>query len=288
MVEQIETGAGEFVIRWRGAAHVAGAPQAAAVALVAHGLNVQPRRMGPLIALLAANGIETVSVALHGHGENYVRRPPMAEAEARLESLRSVTYRLWRDEVYAAYRIAALRAAQLGAVPLHFLGYSLGGLIGCDLFADAADVHFDRMALFAPALRIRALSYILVPFLGAARIIIPSFSHPDYRTNRGTSLAAYAALYTAAANLARHAGPKINVPTLLFLDPRDEMVSYAGTERLLAEAHLTNWRLFRVEKDRSAVQRYHHLLIDAPSVGQATWAQMAAAVAAHLRGEQVR
>lgn len=272
---------GEFTIQWRSA------EQPVAVVLMAHGLNVQPCRMKPLIDLLAANGIEVVSVALHGHGENYTRRLELNTAEARLESLRSVTYRLWREELQAAYRVATLRAEQLGGVPLHLLGYSLGGLVGCDLFADEADVQFDRMALFAPALRIRAFSYVLAPFTGATRTIIPSFSPAGYRANRGTSLAAYAALYTAAAHLARHIGPKLNVPTLVFLDPKDELVSYGGTERLLAEADLTRWHLYRVEKDASATARYHHLLIDAPSVGQAVWEQIATATVAHLRGERV-
>jgi alpha-beta hydrolase superfamily lysophospholipase len=272
-----------FVLQW----HAPLPPQApVGVALVAHGLNVNPARMAPLIELLTANGIEAVSIALHGHGENYLRRPGLGATAARLESLRNVTYQLWRDEFYAAYQVAAQRAAQLDGAPLHLVGYSLGGLIGCDLFASAADVHFDRMALLAPALQIRGLSYVLAPFTGAGRVIIPSFAPATYRANRGTSLAAYAALYQAAAHLAHNAGPKINVPTLVFLDAEDELVAYAGTARLLARAGLTNWRLARVQKDNTAQQRYHHLLIDAPSLGQEAWARLAAAIVAHLRGAQ--
>lgn len=261
----------------------AGPPRAArAVALVVHGLNVNPKMMAAIVACLSAGGIEAISLALHGHGPNYLRRPDMAETEARLESLRRVTYQLWHDEVLAAYRIVAQRAAQLEGAPVYLVAYSLGGLMACDLFAATPGVEFARMVLFAPALRIRPLSYLLAPFQGAPRTIIPSFSPKSYRANRGTSLAAYAALYAAAANLARHASSKINVPTLVFLDPQDELVSYAGTSRFLRDASLTNWRLCPVEKDSTAEQRYHHLLIDAASVGQDRWRAMSAAVSAHL------
>jgi alpha-beta hydrolase superfamily lysophospholipase len=272
--------ADDFVLQWFPAAPL---QPVRAVALVAHGLNVKPVRMAPLAHCLTAHGIETLNITLHGHGANYVRRPGAQPDAARLESLRQVSYQLWRDELYAAYKIGALRAAQLGPVPVYLVAYSLGGLIGCDLFAGTPDVNFDKMVLFAPALQIQPLSYVLWPLLRAPRTIIRSFSPQGYRSNRGTSMAAYGALYTAAAHLGRAAGAKLNVPTLVFLDKQDELVSYGATARFLAERRLTNWRLYPVVKDSTAEQRYHHLLIDASSVGQATWDKIAAATIAHLQ-----
>jgi alpha-beta hydrolase superfamily lysophospholipase len=166
---------------------------------------------------------------------------------------------------------------------VYLVAYSLGGLIGCDLIAGTPDVNFDKMVLFAPALKIQPLSYILWPLLDAPRTIIRSVAPEAYRSNRGTSMAAYGALYTAAAHLGRTVGAKLNVPTLVFLDKQDELVSYRATARFLSEAGLTNWRLYPVAKDSTAEQRYHHLLIDASSVGQATWDKIAAATIAHLR-----
>jgi alpha-beta hydrolase superfamily lysophospholipase len=279
-VEAVMLYANEFVLQWFPAAP----PQPVyAVALVAHGLNVKPGRMAPLVQCLTANGIEALNVSLHGHGANYTRRPDLLPEAARLESLRQVSYQLWRDELYAAYKIVELRAAQRGHVPVRLVAYSLGGLIGCDLFAGTPDVNFDKMVLFAPALQIQPLSYILWPLFGVPRTIIRSFSPEGYRSNRGTSMAAYSALYTAVAHLGRTVGAKLNVPTLVFLDKQDELVSYGATARFLLAASLTNWRLYPVAKDSTAKQRYHHLLIDASSVGQATWDKIAAATIAHLR-----
>jgi alpha-beta hydrolase superfamily lysophospholipase len=265
------------------------APQpACAVALVVHGLNVAPAKMAAITSCLVENGIEAFSLALHGHGANYTPRQGLSEGAARLESLRQVTYRLWYDEVLAAHAVVAQRAAQLGDVPVHLVAYSLGGLVACDVFASAPRVRFARMVLFAPALRIRMMSYLLRPLASRSRFVFPSFSPREYRANPGTALAAYAALYTAAAHLAEHTSDKINVPALVLLDPQDELVSYRGTSRYLHAAGLTNWRLLKVRKDPTARQRYHHLVIDAVAVGDACWRELAAAVAAHLAPAAMR
>lgn len=271
---------GEYALQWFPAVPP---DSARAVALVAHGLNVDPARMACIIDCLTSNGIEALNVSLFGHGSNYVGRPVWSAQAARLESLRGVTYQLWREELRAAYEIAAQRAEKLGPVPLYLVGYSLGGLIGCDLFAAAPGVSFAKMVLFAPALQIRPLGYILGPLTRFPRIIIPSFSPAHYRSNRGTSMAAYAALYYAATNLRRNAGSKINVPTIIFLDPEDELVSFEGTQRFIDDAHLTNWRIYKVIKDPTAEQRYHHLVIDDSSVGQVQWAKIKAAMLRHLQ-----
>jgi alpha-beta hydrolase superfamily lysophospholipase len=253
------------------------------VALVVHGLNVEPQRMRPIIQALTGNGLEVFNVALHGHGGNYLHQPGVPEEAARLDALRRVSASLWRDELHAAYRVAALRAAQLGGVPICFVGYSLGALVGCDLFADAPDVHFAKMVLFAPALQIHPLSYALRLLGRSPHMVIRSASPRAYRANPGTSIAAYSALYATVAHFAARAGSKINVPALLLIDQQDELVSYPKTRRLLMAAGLTNWQLQTVTKGPGAIQRYHHLLIDAQSVGPQQWEAIVASVAAHLR-----
>jgi len=58
------------------------------VALVVHGLNLKPERMGPIIRDLNKAGIDALNVSLHGHGDNYVYRDGRDPKEARLDSLR--------------------------------------------------------------------------------------------------------------------------------------------------------------------------------------------------------
>lgn len=273
--------ANEFTLEWFPAIST---KPAIAVALVVHGLNVYPCRMSPIIQLLTENGVDAFNLALHGHGGNYSEHPGLSLEDARLESFRQVSYRLWRDEFHAAYTEATIRAEHIGHVPIYLIGYSLGGLIGCDSFADSPDVDFAKMVLFAPALKIRPVSYVLRPLSPFPRIIIPSASPEGYRCNRGTSMAAYNALYIAVDHFDRNVGRKLNIPTLVFLDKKDELVSYSETRKLIDYAGLTRWRLYTVEKDKTAEQRYRHLIIDASSVGQAMWEKITATIISHLLG----
>lgn len=254
---------------------------ACGVALVLHGLNVDPRRMEPLAQALNSFGIEALSCSLMGHGANYLPLPGVSAADARLASLRRVTSGLWLDEVRAACAIAAQRAAQQG-VPLHLLGFSLGGLLGCTAALAAADVRFDRLVLLAPALAIHRRSKVLMLLARWPQLVVPSATPAAYRANRGTTIAAYNALYAAQALCERELDERLNVPALVFIDPQDELVSAAGLAQLIASRRLTRWQVYPVHKGAGARTRYHHLLIDPPSVGPDMWAAMLGGMKSHL------
>jgi pimeloyl-ACP methyl ester carboxylesterase len=189
--------------------------------------------------------------------------------------LRRVTYALWRDEVSAAQRIAAARAKQLG-VPLVLVAYSLGAPIACAAALTSPGVRFDKLLLFAPALRIHRRSRVLRPLARWPQLVIPSATPRAYRANQGTTIAAYSALYAAQDLCERELDRRLNVPALVFVDPHDELVSAGGLQRLIAERGLSNWQVHPVHKSTGAATRYHHLLIDPQSVGAQTWAEMAA------------
>ena len=74
--------------------------------------------------------------------------------------------------------------------------FSLGSLIGLDLFAFNPDVQFDRMVLFAPAIKVHGIIFlerVLSPF---PRLVIPSLAPESYLSNKkGTPIAAYNALF---------------------------------------------------------------------------------------------
>ena len=93
----------DYSLVWR---EPADARAASAVALVIHGLNVNPLRMDPLAHELNSWGVATLRCTLSGHANS------LPAGEARLASLRQVTYGLWRDEAAAAYRVAAQQAEQ--------------------------------------------------------------------------------------------------------------------------------------------------------------------------------
>ncbi len=121
------------------------------VALVIHGLNLRPDRMQPIISKLTGAGIDVLGLSLRGHGENFHHGKGIDEDTARLDAFKNVSYRLWMNEAYLAYLQLKERGKEK-RVPLFLTAFSLGALIGLDLFATHADVEFDRLVLFAPAI----------------------------------------------------------------------------------------------------------------------------------------
>ena len=253
------------------------------VALVIHGLNLRPDKMQSVISHLTASGIDVCRLSLRGHGDNYDHVAGMDSAAARMQSFREVSYGLWMNEVYLGWLAVQKRARQVKA-PRFLVAYSLGALLGLDLFALRPDVHFDRMVLLSPAIKLHGLYYLeraLSPF---PRLIIPSLLAPkDYLSNpTGTPIAAFNALFDGLAHFESHVGPKINVPTLVFIDPKDEFIPLWGLKNLIRDHHLDQWKLYIVKKGKEAFGRYHHHMIDAYSTGKDEWRKMMTAATRHL------
>jgi alpha-beta hydrolase superfamily lysophospholipase len=253
------------------------------VALVIHGLNLRPDRMLPIISELTGSGIDVLGLSLRGHGDNYSHSKGIDEDLARLESFKNVSYQVWMNEAYLAYLQLKERGAQK-RVPLFLTAFSLGGLIGLELFASHPDIRFDKQILFAPALRLHATIYferMLSPF---PRLVIPSMAPKTYLANKkGTPIAAYNALFDGLNRFEKHAGPKLNVPTLVFIDEQDEFIPLGKLKKLVEEKKWTQWQFYIVEKDKTAEdERFYHHIIDASSTGKTVWQEMMAATITHL------
>jgi alpha-beta hydrolase superfamily lysophospholipase len=253
------------------------------VALVIHGLNLRPDRMQPIISKLTESGIDVLGLSLRGHGENYTHGNGTAADQARLEAFKNVSYQVWMNEAYLAYLQLKERAEEKG-VPMFLAAFSLGGLIGLDLFASHADVRFDKLVLFAPAIRLHGTIYlerVLSPF---PRLVIPSMAPENYLANeKGTPIAAYNALFDGLNQFDKNAGQKLNVPTLVFIDRQDEFIPLGKLKKLVAARKWNQWQFFIVEKDNTAEdERFYHHIIDASSTGKTVWQDMMRAVVRHL------
>lgn len=259
------------------------------VALVIHGLNLHPDRMGPIINHLNGSGIDVLSLSLRGHGANYEHRDDMDAAAARLETFKTVSYTLWLNEAYLAYLQVQKRARQR-QVPVFLAAFSIGGLIGLDLLISNPDVYFDRIVLLAPAISLRPAIYlerILSPF---PRLVIPSMADDAYLANKsGTPVAAYNALFDAFDHFEEKAGAKLNLPTLLFIDERDEFIPLRGLKDLVAEYNLDQWQFYIVQKEEEMADgTFHHHILDASSTGERVWRDMMAATVRHLLGDKAK
>ncbi|MHB8771549.1 MAG: alpha/beta hydrolase [Syntrophales bacterium] len=251
------------------------------VALVVHGLNLKPEKMEPIIRTLNRAGIDALNVSLHGHGDNYVRPGRGGPREARLASFRTATYGLWSSEVRRAYDNVRERADRT-KVPRFLVGYSLGALLGCDLLVSDAGVHFDRMALFAPALHVTSVPYLLKALMPFPGLVIDSRSPEGYRSNDGTPVAGYKALLEALDHFQAHITSALNVPTIVFLDRDDEFISSDHLEEMISRNNLDLWNILTIRKKRPEPPCAYHLLIDEAVTGKDVWERMAGSLLSHL------
>jgi hypothetical protein len=159
----------------------------------------------------------------------------------------------------------------------------MGGLLGVDLLVSNMGVIFDKMVLFAPALKMHkrnGLLKILSPF---PRLVIPSLGHMSYRTNDGTPMGAYNALFEMHAHVEKGLGPIINIPTIVFIDKKDELISFTGLQKIIRDQNLDRWRIIPIKKDKTGAQvKMHHLIIDEASVGKNMWQEIVEATISHL------
>ncbi len=247
------------------------------VALCIHGLNCRPEKMLAVARLLASERFDTLNVSLRGHGEN-IGGASDGDDMVRLDAFRGVTSGLWLQEAQQAHCAAADRARALG-VPLLLAGYSLGGLVVATLVGSLADPEpADGLILFAPALSVKPPTYALRLLAAFPKLVIPSFSPKEYAANRGTPIAAYNALFDLIreARVQREQGGRASrTPALLFIDPKDELVSFRGLQRICSGPAAPPWRLVPIGRPlQRSRPDYHHLIIDPNIVGSAIWRQV--------------
>ena len=252
------------------------------VALVIHGLNLRPDKMESIIALLTHSCIDVLNLSLRGHGKNYAQKANVDGSKARMETFKTVSYQLWIKEAHRAYSLAGNRSREK-QVPLFLIGFSMGGLMGATLFASYPDIYFNRMVLLAPALNIYKIYYLAKLLSPFPRLVIPSFLIKSYCSNKGTSVAGYNALFEAIEHFNKNMAQKLNVPTLIFIDTRDELVSYRRLQRIIKNGGLHQWRLHPVKKSTTgAKEKMHHLIIDESSIGKDAWNEMRGLIIHHL------
>jgi pimeloyl-ACP methyl ester carboxylesterase len=239
----------------------------AGVALALPGLNLKPEKMSDAARLLTDHGVAVLVGGLAG-------------GSGGREELYGVTADTWVSDFLALYDRVNGEADRL-EVPLYFVGHSLGCLVALNAMARHERVAFDRLVLFAPAVTPR-------PVAGAVRLIgkktiIPSRTPEEYRVHDGLPASAYHALLELAGRLRDSGYRGIDVPALVFIDRKDELVDYRCLARL-AQNRLPRWRVVVVDNGKSSLSRpFHHLIIDEDSVGIEQWGSMREEIAGFLR-----
>jgi esterase/lipase len=251
-----------------------GREKARGVVVVAHGLNVKPSKMGTpdadgtLVRLLLDTGYHVMRTTLSGHA-------------GPIETMKTVSASRWLADAYSQYRraeTAAYAETPTGAkrLPLYLVAFSLGALVYECLMNGETEtpVIFDAVVLLSPAVAVKnaARSLLLLdPFLKDGSIIA-SRSPAEYRAQKGASAAAYHALFSLEDQLCEKRFARSNVNTLVFIDPRDEMISARKLRKRIAEYRLSAWEVAELTNSGGNVRpKYHHLIIDSNCVDSETW-----------------
>ena len=239
-----------------------------------HGLNTLAQRMDPLGQWLQSQHIEVLRVSLRGHGALPEQRlSEYATQRERLQVFKQANFNVWLDELKESYRKARKRADEL-QVPLYFVGYSMGALLGNNLLnRPSLQASFDKMILFAPALEITPFANLLRPLFKFPRLALPSVTPIDYRANTKTPMVAYRGLFEAYYEVHRTQFHGSRIPTLVFSDIHDEFVPYTKLARLVKKYKL-DWELYPLHQKGTGKRRYFHLIIDEASVGTDLWLEM--------------
>ncbi len=233
-----------------------------AVVLIAHGLNLSPTQMGDLSDLLQTSDYEVYRLALSGHRGNF-------------EELKTITRAIWLDDFSKGYKTAAKRAVELH-VPIYFLGYSHGSVLAIDAAVSDPSIRFEKMLLFAPAVSVYMPDWIV----GWANklstdFVFPSSAPREIRANDKLTVRAYGALFESIATAQNSDLTALNVPTKVFIDPDDELVSENGIKKFIETKKLSLWSIEELSiKGTEYSFKKHHMIINKPALGKAEWARV--------------
>jgi len=238
--------------------------------IVIHGLNQEPSTMEPISLHLASLGFHTYRVTLRGH-----REAGAAPFDAAA----------WEADLVEAYREMRVRYPDL---PIHFLGYSLGGLLAARVTDHYPEVQPTRIILIAPALSLRLLvqTSFALTLLPPLTSTIPNIAPRYYRRFARTPLFWYQntlSLYSLTRTIATNSRLR-NTPTLVFANPVDELVSYSGLVNWIGDNELTpSWRTITVRPQPKDPFTPAHLMIDQRSLGALKWKEFQRHLADFMR-----
>jgi hypothetical protein len=181
---------------------------------------------------------------------------------------------VWEADMLKGYALARSLADEQN-VPLYFLGFSLGALVSQYLLSlRIENIQFDKQIFLAPAtaIKIPRILKSCIPFLGD-NLKIPSYTPKKYRLNEWLPAKIYKQMMYWERTILKKDGDHLNIPTLIIIDPKDELISYATIRKQIARFRLTNYQCITLESSlRARSTRYHHLIIDEATMGKNNWA----------------
>lgn len=233
-----------------------------AVVILAHGANLRPDKLDPFAEMLVLGGFDVFRPAFTGHC-------------GPAELYHHATVAEWEADARLFYKEAKQRA---GPKPLYLVAYSFSAPI---FLSFAEELPFDRYVFLAPAFATH-FWYPLVAFVARTfpSLTYESMNLPGYAVHPVSALQPLAALDEYMRRMRARREPE--TPSLIWIDPDDELVSSGGIEILAATRR--HWRVEKISNSKSTLPKtYHHLIIDEASLGRETWGRVTKETAEFLK-----
>lgn len=242
--------------------------------MLIHGLNQRPSSWDELINVCRSLGLHVYRLSLKGHrGRNF-------------QDMHTVSAEIWLNDFNCAYHEATTRYPKL---PLFLIGYSMGALVAAVSQLKRQTPLFSKQILLAPAFSLRNYTHLVLPLTWFLPFL-PSAAHGHYLANReGTTSSAYRSLFQLLSTLhSFHHFHVLNIPTQLIMRTTDELVSYRGTKRFIANHDLDKWEIAQLygKGMHFSGRRIRHLMVDSQSMGQKSWNWMMKRMRRFLLGKK--
>lgn len=191
----------------------------------------------------------------------------------------------WQRDVEQAYKLTHERFPKL---PVYALGYSIGGLLLTSMVEENPQSHRPQgMILLAPAISLRTI-FDIASELGLpprTSWSVPNVAPPAYRRYELTPIFWYSNTLELYSMMERssYTSRLKSLPTLIVLNPRDELVSDGGVERFVSKNGLSpEWRIALVHPAPEEQSLKEHLIIDPTCLGTKEWERLKALIADFL------
>lgn len=206
------------------------------VCIVVHGLNVTPKIMYEIACEFLKKDIVVNFVTLRGHD---------SFSENSFSNFLSITPDIWINDLEIAFKEVKNKYENL---PLYYVGYSLGGLLGVNYILKNKKNYINDMHLFAPALSLVWYTKLLklLKIFKYFNISIPGQTPKEYRAHNLTPLQAFHSLGVLIDNLflLKDQSSSLNkIKTYIYYHPKDELVSTRGLKLFIESYNLSNWNM---------------------------------------------
>lgn len=262
-----------------------------ALALVIHGLNNTSRSMEPIAKLLERMGVRSERLTLPGHFEKLPLNDEAKNSMNQKDCLEK--NKVTRDEWQRNFAINIMEIdarAKKENKALFIVGYSLGALVCFDYFLSVKakpSIKIAGFIFFAPALFIRPKVKFLKLITSVFKVKLPSLTPRAYRSHDRLSVDYYHAFFDSLSRMQKQLiNEKFkyhwlsSTPGLIFIDFKDELVSYKKLRQFIDNFKIDSWKVHRINKSQ---KNFHHLIIDPACLGETTWLEVQEQMAIFIR-----